>query len=151
MSLHSAEFKVCIAPLRHGLLEDDPDGRFQFCGILWDAIWTARVVRWGLFWTIWWRHHITLTEREQTRSIYTGCYVEFRGTRALLQGNITGPNGIPIRVLKHLPQRAVSLLAHIFKAVLRTHHFPQAWKHARVISTLKPGKESGTSLLLSAH
>jgi hypothetical protein len=26
-------------------------------------------------------------------------------------------------------------------AVLRTHHFPSAWKHARVISILKPGKD----------
>jgi len=52
-----------------------------------------------------------------------------------------GPNGIPNRTLKHLPKRAVSLLARIFNAVLRTHHFPQTWKHARVISILKPGKD----------
>ena len=51
-----------------------------------------------------------------------------------------GPNGIPNRALKHLPKRAVSLLAHIFNVVLRTHHFPQTWKHARVISILKLGK-----------
>jgi hypothetical protein len=52
-----------------------------------------------------------------------------------------GPNGIPNRVLKHLPERTVSLLVQIFNAVLRTHHFPSAWKHARVISILKPGKD----------
>jgi len=52
-----------------------------------------------------------------------------------------GPNGIPNRALKQLPKRAVSLLAHIFNAVLRTHHFPQTWKHAQVISILKPGKD----------
>jgi len=34
VSLHSTEFKVYIAPLLHGLLEDDPDRRFQFCGAL---------------------------------------------------------------------------------------------------------------------
>ena len=51
-----------------------------------------------------------------------------------------GPNGIPNRSLKHLPKGAVSLLARISNAVLRTHHFPQTWKHARVISILKPGK-----------
>ena len=44
----------------------------------------------------------------------------------------------PNRALKHLPKRAVSLLAHVLNAVLRTHHFPQVWKHARVISILKP-------------
>jgi hypothetical protein len=45
------------------------------------------------------------------------------------------------RVLKHLPQRAVSLLAQIFNSILLTHHFPAMWKHALVISTLKPGKD----------
>ena len=50
------------------------------------------------------------------------------------------PNGIPNRILKHLPKRAVSLLARIFNAVLRNHHFPQTWKHARVTSILKLGK-----------
>ena len=34
------------------------------------------------------------------------------------------PKGTPIRVLKHLPQRAVSLLVLIFNAILLTHHFP---------------------------
>ena len=52
-----------------------------------------------------------------------------------------GPNGIPNRALKHLPQRAVSLLVLIFNTILLTHHFSTAWKHARVISVLKPGKD----------
>ena len=52
-----------------------------------------------------------------------------------------GPNGIPNRALKHLPQRVVSLLVQIFNAVLLTHHLPSARKHARVISILKPGKD----------
>ena len=51
------------------------------------------------------------------------------------------PNGIPNRALKHLPQRTVSLLVLIFNAILLTHHFPTAWKHGRVISILKPGKD----------
>jgi len=52
-----------------------------------------------------------------------------------------GPNGNPNRALKHLPQRAVSLLAQIFNVVLFTHQFPTVWNHARVISILKPGKD----------
>jgi hypothetical protein len=52
-----------------------------------------------------------------------------------------GPNGKPNRALKHLPQRAESFLVLIFNAILLTHHFPAAWKHARVISILKPGKD----------
>ena len=58
-----------------------------------------------------------------------------------------GPNGIPNRALKHLPQRAVSLLAMIVNVVLRTHHFPTVWKRARVISILK--LEKGPALPLS--
>ena len=38
-------------------------------------------------------------------------------------GKAPGPNGITQRALKHLPQRAVSLLVRIFNAIL-THHFP---------------------------
>ena len=56
-------------------------------------------------------------------------------------GKAPGPNGIPNRALKHLPMRAVLLLVQIFNAILRTHHFPPVWKHARVISILKPGKD----------
>jgi hypothetical protein len=51
------------------------------------------------------------------------------------------PNGILNRALQHLAQRAVSLLVLIFNAIHLTHHFPSVWKHARVISILKPGKD----------
>jgi len=57
--------------------------------------------------------------------------------KGLKVSKFPGPNGIPNRSLKHLPKRAVSL-AHIVNAVFHTHHFPQAWKHARMISILKP-------------
>jgi len=46
----------------------------------------------------------------------------------LKDSKAAGPNGIPNRALKHLPQRAVSLLVLIFNAILLTHHFPTAWK-----------------------
>ena len=61
--------------------------------------------------------------------------------RGLKFSKAPGPNGIPNRALKHLPKRAVSLLACVFNAVLRSHHFPQAWKYARVTCILKPGKD----------
>jgi hypothetical protein len=41
-----------------------------------------------------------------------------------------GPTGIPNRVLKHLPARAVSFLTKIFNAILLTHYFSNMWKHA---------------------
>jgi hypothetical protein len=56
-------------------------------------------------------------------------------------GKTPGRNGIRNRALKHLPKRAVNLLVLIFNAVLCIHHFPSVWKHTRVISILKPGKD----------
>jgi hypothetical protein len=44
--------------------------------------------------------------------------------RVLNFGKASCPNDIPHRDLKHLHQRAVSLLAQIFNTVLFTHHFP---------------------------
>ena len=61
--------------------------------------------------------------------------------RGLKASKAPCPNGIPSRVLKHLQQRAISLLVQIFNAILLTQQFPTAWKHARVISILKPGKD----------
>ena len=60
-------------------------------------------------------------------------------------GKAPGPNGIPNRALKHLPQRAVSLLIQIFNAIPLTHHFPSAWYHSRVIYILKAGKDPALS------
>jgi len=71
--------------------------------------------------------------------------------RGLKISKAPGPNGIPNTALKHLPNRAFSLLARIFNALLRTHHFPQKWKHAQVISILKQWEGSSTALFLSTH
>jgi hypothetical protein len=52
-----------------------------------------------------------------------------------------GPNEIPKRALKYLPQQWVFFLVLIFNAILLTHHFPTAWMHVRVISILKTEKD----------
>jgi hypothetical protein len=64
-----------------------------------------------------------------------------KATRSLKFGKFPCTNGIQNRALKCLPMRAVSFLVQIFNAVLRIHHFPPVWKHDRVISILKPGKD----------
>jgi hypothetical protein len=61
--------------------------------------------------------------------------------RGLKFGKATGPNGVPNRVLRHLPKRAITFLTNVFNTVLRRQYFPSAWKHARVVSILKPGKD----------
>jgi hypothetical protein len=62
-------------------------------------------------------------------------------TRGLRVSKAPGPNGIPNRALKHFPQRAVFPLGKILNVILLTHHIPTVWKHARVISILKTGKD----------
>jgi hypothetical protein len=61
-------------------------------------------------------------------------------------GKAPGPDGIPNRALKHLPLSTVSLLVVLFNAILQTQYFPVAWKHPRVFSILKPGKDTALPL-----
>jgi hypothetical protein len=61
--------------------------------------------------------------------------------RGLKVGKAPGPNVVPSRVLRHLPLRAINFLTNVFNAVLRRQYFPSAWKHARVVSILTPGKD----------
>ena len=68
-----------------------------------------------------------------------------KAIRGLMFSKAPGPTGIPDRAMKHLPQRALSLLVLIFNKILLTHHFPTVWKHARVISIHKPGKDPALS------
>jgi hypothetical protein len=74
---------------------------------------------------------LKLTNPDEVHKAITGIKV----------GKAPGPNGIPNRALKYLPQRTVSLLVQVSNAVLLTHHFPFLWRQARVTSILKPGKD----------
>jgi hypothetical protein len=65
--------------------------------------------------------------------------------RGLKISKAPGPDGIPNRALKYLPQRMIILLVAFFNAIFRTQYFPPVWKHARVISTLKRGKDPALS------
>jgi hypothetical protein len=60
--------------------------------------------------------------------------------RCLKFGKAPGTNGIPNRPLKHLPLSVVSLFVVLLNAIFRIQLFPSSWKHARVSSILKPGK-----------
>jgi hypothetical protein len=53
---------------------------------------------------------------------------------------VPGPNGVPNRELRHLPKRAITFVTKLFNAVFRRQYFPPAWKHARVVSIRKQGK-----------
>lgn len=63
-----------------------------------------------------------------------------RIAQALKPFKAAGPDGLTNAALKALPQPWMALLAHLFNSILRTAHFPTCWKHARVITICKPGK-----------
>lgn len=52
-----------------------------------------------------------------------------------------GPDGIGPAFLSALPPKAFALLLRIFNACLLLQYFPSAWKEAKVITILKPGKD----------
>jgi hypothetical protein len=52
----------------------------------------------------------------------------------------TGPNAIPKRALKHLQQKAISFLVHIFNTIFLTYHIPRVCNYARLISILNRGR-----------
>jgi hypothetical protein len=60
--------------------------------------------------------------------------------RGLKFGKAPSPKGVPKRALRYLHKRAITFITKLFNAVLRRQYFPPAWKHARVISILKPGE-----------
>jgi hypothetical protein len=61
--------------------------------------------------------------------------------RGLKVDKAPGPNGKPNKVLRHPPKHSITFLTKVFNAVLRWQYFPSAWKDARVVSILKPGKD----------
>lgn len=53
-----------------------------------------------------------------------------------------GDDNISNLVIKQLPKKAVMLILQIFRACFRICYFPKAWKHAKIISIHKPGKDA---------
>ncbi|KAJ2937340.1 hypothetical protein O0L34_g19223 [Tuta absoluta] len=45
-------------------------------------------------------------------------------------------------MLRHLPPRSIATVTRIYNGILRTVHFPDAWKLGRVIMLPKPGKNT---------
>ena len=56
-------------------------------------------------------------------------------------GKAPGPNVVPNKALRNLARKAVTFLTKVFNGVLKWQHCPAVWKHARVISLFKPGKD----------
>jgi hypothetical protein len=70
--------------------------------------------------------------------------------RGLIVSKAPGPNSMPNRARKHLPQRAVSLLVLIFNAILLTPHFNSVEARSSDLCT-QTGEGSSTALILSDH
>jgi hypothetical protein len=110
---------------------------------LWQPRSTASRFRWPIGWTsggtnsgaMRWNH------APESEPKLTSPSDVVQAIRGLEIGKDQGPTGIPNRILRHLPKRAITFLAKVFNAVLCRQYFPSAWKHARVVSLLKPGKD----------
>ncbi|GBP81581.1 Probable RNA-directed DNA polymerase from transposon X-element [Eumeta japonica] len=55
---------------------------------------------------------------------------------------LLGPDCISTAALRQLPRKAMVAVNRIFNGILRTGHFPDAWKRGKVITIPKPGKDS---------
>jgi hypothetical protein len=64
-----------------------------------------------------------------------------KAIKGLNVGEAPRPNGMPNRVLRHLPKRAITFLTKVFNAVLRNQYFPPIWKDAGVLHIMKTGKD----------
>jgi hypothetical protein len=53
-----------------------------------------------------------------------------------------GIDGVPNECLRHLPRRPLLHLTYLFNHCLRLSHFPKPWKEAKVLTLLKPGKDT---------
>jgi hypothetical protein len=51
-------------------------------------------------------------------------------------------DGLPNECLRHLSRRLLAYLTHLFNHCLRLSHFPKPWKEAKVMTLLKPGKDT---------
>jgi hypothetical protein len=77
--------------------------------------------------------HAPASEPKLTSPSHVVVAIKGRGV-----GKVPGPNGIPNRVLRHHPKRTITFLTKVCNAFLLRQYFPPAWKHARVVSMLKP-------------
>lgn len=66
--------------------------------------------------------------------------------RCLKVGKAHSRNGIPNMDLQHSPQQAMLFLLLLLSAVLRTQHFPLAWKLDRMLPIPRPGKDPALPL-----
>jgi hypothetical protein len=61
-----------------------------------------------------------------------------KAIKGLKVGKAPGLKSTPNRVLRHLPNRAITILTEVFNAVLLRQYFPPARKDARVLPILNP-------------
>ncbi len=59
----------------------------------------------------------------------------------LKQHKAPGLDQITAKILREMPKKAYVMLTYIYNAILRTGHFPQPWKTAKIIMLPKPGKQ----------
>jgi hypothetical protein len=62
-------------------------------------------------------------------------------TNSLKLRKACGLHRITNEFLRHIPRRPLVYLTHLFNHCLGMSHFPKPWKEAKVITSLKPGRD----------
>jgi hypothetical protein len=63
-------------------------------------------------------------------------------TKSLKLRKACRTDGIQNECFRNLPRRQRVYLAHLFNPCLQLWHFPKSWKDTKLITLLKPGKDS---------
>jgi hypothetical protein len=71
--------------------------------------------------------------------------------RGLKVGKAPDPNSFPTRALKHLPQRAISLLVALLNASLLAQCLPSVWKQSPRDCHPETGEGPVTTIVVSAY
>lgn len=82
-----------------------------------------------------------ITTDEEVKNYFTN-YNQLRKIISRLPNKCSaGLDGIPHIIIKHLPELYVNYLTIILNNMLNNKNFPKAWKCAKVLPVLKPGKD----------
>ena len=79
-------------------------------------------------------------EQKELASLMTTPKEVNREIRRLKNKKSPGDDGIPNKVLKQFPKRAIIMVTKIYNACLKFSYYPDTWKVAKVIPIPKPNK-----------
>ena len=90
-------------------------------------------------------NHTKITTTEITKPDYKPWITQTHVRRVLLKFKAKkspGPDKLKPIIFKYLPQNILDIISFIYKACLKLHYTPRAWKESNVVFIPKQGKAS---------